>query len=129
MPSKKPSLFGTPFTEPPKQKKPTLLQYLKETKDVKFPFVSRIELIWLPGTWANYTLETPEFRCAITDRNPLFDILEGPAWGSILTSESAILLHVLDDTGAIELLESNLYGVYKPIGSFGLKFHPTEGAN
>lgn len=129
MPTKKPSLFGSTFSEPPKEKKPTLLQYLKTTKDVKFPFHSRIDLIWLPGTFNNFTLETELFRCSVTDRNPLYSILNGSGWGTVIDSETALLLCVMDSTGVYTLEESTFYGKYKSIGNLGVKFEPTPGAN
>jgi len=129
MPSKKLSLFGSEYKEPPKEKLPTLLQYLKSTKDVTFPFYSRINYIWLPGSFNNFTLECEKFRCGVSDRNPLYKVLNGSGWGKIITAETAILLSCLDEKGTIRLEESNVYGRYESIGNYGVKFVPTEGAN
>lgn len=129
MPSKKSSLFSGEFKEPPKEKKPTLLQYLKSTKDVEFPLLSTIEYIWLPGTFDNFTLECSKFRVGVTPRNPLYAVLNGSGWGEILSAETAIILHCMDEKGTITLGESNAYGRYESIGNYGVKFVPTDGAN
>lgn len=129
MPSRQQSLFDGEYCEPPREKLPTLLQYLKSTKDVTFPLYSRIAYIWLPGSFNNFTLECEKFRVGIGDRNPLYKLLNGNGWGQIITSETAILVSVLDSKGTIKLEESNVYGRYESVGNYGVKFVPTEGAN
>lgn len=129
MPSKKLPLFGTRFSEPPKEKKPTLLQYLKSTKNATFPFYSRIAVIWLPGSFSNFTLECENFRVGVSSSNPLYELLNGYGWGEFLSAETAVLVSVLDEKGTIELAESNVYGRYESIGNLGIKFIPTDGAN
>jgi hypothetical protein len=129
MPSKQPSLFGTSFEEPPKEKLPTLLQYLKRTKDVEYPLLRRIDFIWLPGSFSNYTLQTSDFRIAISSGNPLYKLLDGVGWKQVVESESAILASCLDSKGTIELVQSNVYGTYVAVGGYGVKFVPTDGAN
>lgn len=129
MPTKQQSLFDGEYNEPPKQKLPTLLQYLKSTKNVEYPFYSRVINIWLPGSFDNFTLECEKFRVGVSNRNPLYKLLNGSGWGQIITSDTAILVSVLDEKGTIKLAESNVYGRYESIGNFGVKFVPTDGAN
>lgn len=129
MPTKKDSLFDTVYEEPPKDKKPTVLQYIKSTKDIEYPLLQRIELVWFPGKFDNYTLETPLFRCQVSSRNPLYTLLEKIGFKVFKESESAILVSIVDERAGIQLAESNVYGKYFDIGNIGLKFQPTEGAN
>lgn len=129
MPTKKPTLFDETFDEPVKEKRPTLLQYIKSTKDIEYPLLSRIELVWFPGKFNNYTLETPLFRCQVSDKNPLYTLLEKMGYKVFKDSESAILLRVMDERARIQLAESNVYGKYSDIGNIGIKFQPTDGAN
>lgn len=129
MPTKTTSLFDTEFSEPPKEKKPTLLQYLKTLKDAKYPLVFRIEIVWFPGKFDNYTLETTDFRCQVSPSNPLYKVLDKIGYKTFKDSSSAILLNVVDETARISLGESNYYGSYTDISTLGVKFKPTDGAN
>jgi hypothetical protein len=57
------------------EKKPTLRQYLKELpKDVR-DIKSTVRVIWLPGRWDNYTLETDDFRIIVNQRSKLYAAL------------------------------------------------------
>lgn len=130
MPTKKPSLFDVEGKEPPKPKAPTLKQFLKGLpKDAEYPIYGRIETIWFPGNWPNYSIETPQFRASISEAHPLFSVLESSDIKTFGDAESAILLVVVDSEGTIRFSESNFYGKYTRIGNAGFRFEPTDGAN
>lgn len=129
MPAKKPSLFEVTGKEPPKPKAPTLRQYLKENTDATYPLIARVNTIWFPGNWENYSIETPEFRCSIGGNHPLFTILENSIVKLLNDSENALLLVVMDNEGTIGFSESNVYGKYARIGNAGYRFEETPGAN
>jgi hypothetical protein len=129
MPAKKPGLFDVTGKEPPKPKKPTLRQYLKESKNDVYPQYFRIETIWFPGNWENYSIETTDFRASIAATHPLFDALECNAVKAFSESEGAILLVLLDNEGTIGLGESTIHGKYTRIGNAGFRFNETPGAN
>lgn len=129
MTAKKPNLFGVTGKEPPKPKKPTLKQFIKELSDDNYPKHYRIETIWFPGNWENYSVETTEFRASIAKPHPLFSVLETTIVKILSESESALLLVLLDSEGTIGFSESNFYGRYSRIGNAGFKFDETPGAN
>jgi hypothetical protein len=52
--------------------KPTVFQFCRSLKESKFPHVSKLEVVWLPNQWPNYTLDTEDFRLRISEDSPLF---------------------------------------------------------
>ena len=129
MPTKKPSLFDVSGKEPAKPKAPTLKQYIKENPNATYPIFGRVNTIWFPGNWENYSIETPEFRCSIGANHPLFAVLEASIVKLLHDSENALLLGVMDNEGTIRFSESNVYGKYARIGNAGYRFEETPGAN
>lgn len=75
MPKSKTTTWLEEDYEDKKEKAPTLRQYLKElpkdAKDIK----STVRLIWLPGRWENYTLQTDDFRVIVSRGHKLFNSL------------------------------------------------------
>lgn len=126
MPTKKPSLFDFQGSEPKKEKAPTLLQYLKSNADHVFPIVSTIRVIWYPGNWENYSIETDAFRAGITPKHALFEPMEMHLTKRLIDTETALLLSVMDAKGTICFTESSLYGHYSAIGVSGFKFNETN---
>jgi hypothetical protein len=129
MPKQTVSLFDTEYKEPPKVKLPTLLQFIKKLPNDAYPLIQRINVMWFPGAYDNYTLETSEFRCQVSSTHPLYPLLNKVGYKTFIECECAVLVSVIDSSGTISLLESNVYGKYSNIGSIGVKFIPTDGAN
>jgi hypothetical protein len=129
MPNKKPSLFDVSGREPDPVKLPTLRQYLKEITNVEYPIYARIEIIWFPGQWDNYSLQCEHFRVSISSSHPLYKLLEDGIVAAITSDDRALLVRIDDATGTIGISESTVWGQYKPIGHAGYKFYPTDGAN
>jgi len=129
MATKKPDIFEMSGKEPPKEKKPTLAQYIKENPNLVYPIYSRIDIIWFPGQWDNYSLECECFRISISNKHPIFEILDKQVVKLLTERDSSLLVIVEDSERTIGIRESNFYGIYKPIGNVGYKFHPTDGAN
>ena len=72
MPKSKTNTWLEEDYEDKKAKKPTLRQYLKELpKDVK-DVKSAVHLVWLPGQWDNYTLQTEDFRVIVSRDHKLY---------------------------------------------------------
>lgn len=126
MPNKQVSLFDVEGKEPPREKKPTLRQYLKEQTDVKYPISSTIRLVWFPGNWDNYSVETDWFRCSISPKHPLYGVLDKLVIKAFCESQTAIHLVVKDGDGTIGFGESTLYGTYARIGNAGIRFEETN---
>jgi len=129
MPTKKPGLFDVTGKEPPKPKKPTLKQYLKETTHVTFPVFSLVEIVWFPGNWDNFSIECGLFRVSVGASHPLYKPLDESIVSIATKSDTGILLCLEDTDGTIGFCESTVYGAWKAIGNAGYRFEPTEGAN
>jgi len=129
MPSKQLSLFDVEGKEPSKPKKPTLRQFIKEQTDAKYPLSSTIRLVWFPGNWDNYSLETDSFRVSIGVSHPLYAVLDKLVIKSFCESQTAIHVVVKDGDGTIGFGESTLYGAYVRVGNAGLKFDETPLAS
>lgn len=129
MPSKQLSLFDVSGKEPPKEKLPTLKQFIKSSSDAKYPIVSTIKLIWFPGTWDNYSIETNHFRCSIGTSHPLYKPLDRDVIKLTEGSDTGIVLSIEDSDGTIRFCETNVYGRWERIGNAGIRFLPTDGAN
>lgn len=54
------------------EKLPTIRQYLKELPKDVTDIKSTIRLIWLPGQWDNYTLQSDDFRVVISRNHKLY---------------------------------------------------------
>lgn len=126
MPNKQLSLFDVEGKEPPKEKKPTLRQFLKELKDAKYPICSTIRVVWFPGNWDNYSVESDTFRVSIGPKHPLYAVLDKLVIKAFCESQTAIHVCVKDSDGTIGFGESSLYGTYTRIGSAGIRFEETK---
>lgn len=52
--------------------KPTLYQWIREAKIKKYPVETKVDVIWLPNRWPNYTIDTTLFRLRISEDSSLF---------------------------------------------------------
>ena len=125
MPTKKQSLFEMSGKEPPKEKLPTLFEFLKQNNELKYPFHSPLRIIWFPGTWNNYSLESNRFRVSIETNHPLYSAIDAGIVRLLEETDTALLIELMDGQGTIGIRESNLYGRYSRIGNAGYKFNET----
>lgn len=95
MPKRKVDMFEVVADEGERVKLPTLRQWLKEQPQDDFNAYHQVRLIWLPGNWPNYTLETSAFRAIVTDRNPLYAALRD-GLDSFTTTQRALGLRIVD---------------------------------
>lgn len=67
-------MFNEDFEPAKKEKLPTLSQYLKKlpanTKELQQNF--QVDIIWTPGTFDNFTLQTHKFRLIIPKEHALY---------------------------------------------------------
>lgn len=129
MPAKKPTLFEVSGNDAPKGKKPTLRQFLKENADLSFPYLSGIEIVWFPGQWDNFSLETSTFRASIAPSHGLYEVVDTSIVRVLESTDTKLLLAIEDRTGQLRFNESNVYGKYQRISNVGFRFVATEGAN
>lgn len=122
MPTKKQSIFQVSGKEPPKEKLPTLKQFIKENPDVSYPQTLVVNLIWFPGQWNNYSIDTNKLRISIGENHPLYSLLDRDVIAITEGSDTALLIVVEDKEGTIRFSESTTYGKWKRIGNAGIRF-------
>lgn len=105
------------------EKLPTLRQFLKLKGKQKLPNRFTVFLIWLPGKFPNYTLQTEAFRFQIVKDSPLFPILKS-AIDEMMDEEKTIALEITDrETAKVKIHASNEKGAWESLGETGLKFN------
>jgi hypothetical protein len=57
------------------EKLPTIRQYLKELPSDAQDIKSTVRIIWLPGRWDNFTLQTDHFRVVVSRQHKLYSQL------------------------------------------------------
>lgn len=67
-----PKCLEGPFDAGNGRKKPTFLQWLKSCNAKQLGTWYTVQVIWFPGEWNNYTLETDEFRIRVPSTDPLY---------------------------------------------------------
>lgn len=127
MPRKKidDSLFGVEYQEDKREKLPTLQQYVKLNQDAKGS-ISAIDIIWFPGKFKNYTLQTEVLRASVQPANRLFGAIQSRI-DEILTYDSGIDLRITATKPISFVLSRNeILGEWERLGDAGLKFKPFE---
>lgn len=110
----------TKDVKPPKL--PTIAQFVKQTKKPSSNPSLVIEIIWIPGKFDNYTLQTGKFRAIITPNHPFYKAL-----GDIFRDQGIhappLKLRITDWETASYMLEESKGDkrVYKPMGNYGFK--------
>lgn len=119
-------MFNKDYEPSKREKLPTLKQYLvslpKNTKQLSQLF--QVEIIWLPGTIPNFTLQTHKFRLAITEKHPLYaDLQTNFALPENYESFTAFGIRITDrDEQTFQLEPLNKTGSWKALGSNGRKW-------
>lgn len=125
MATKKVSIFDVEGKEPVKPKLPTLNQFTKELKyDGTSELLYRIDTIWFPGQWDNYSVVTTDFRVSIAKNHGVYEALDKGVM-QFLDRDTAILLQLVDPMErAIRFVESTNFGKWRSIGNVGIRFLP-----
>lgn len=74
---------------------PTLAQFCKSSGDEAFRPQYQVKVIWKPGLFPNYTLETEKFRLRVPENSQLFQLLEEELQGWI-DSKRGLYLKIVD---------------------------------
>lgn len=120
-------MFGKEYGQPQREKLPTLKQYVsslpKTSKALQQTF--QVEIVWLPGKFDNFTLQTHAFRLVITPKHPLYEQL-AIAFDDLeeFGANRSIGLDIKDRTTlSFEVAEMpTKRGVWKQIGQSGFRF-------
>lgn len=104
-------------------KLPTFRQWLKAQGKKKIPQAVLCNLIWTPGKWQNFTLETERFRLRIAEDNPYFAYLK-TGIATLSDNDYALFVHPVDrDKGTFTLsAKADEPGVWQPVGENGWKW-------
>ena len=69
------SIFGVKASDAKREKLPTIRQFCKSTAKSKYKSDGIVELVWLPGNFDNFTIQTDRFRILITKNHPFYQPL------------------------------------------------------
>lgn len=118
------------FTQNPQSAKtkvelPTWLQFLKASGKKSLPKRFLVSLIWKPGKWDNFTLQTEKFRLRIPADNAYFKELQANL-ETLCDKDIALFIAISDrDEGTYTLeTKEDEPGHWDFIGENGVKWQP-----
>lgn len=103
------------------EKLPTLKQYLKQVGKRKIKAQFFVTLIWKPGQWDNFTLQTEDFRYRVGKTSGLYGLLLQHL-DELVDNEQAIAITISEDRKTIGIVPMKERGNWVPIGENGLRF-------
>lgn len=116
------ALFGVSTSDVKPEKLPTLSQFIKRTKEPKSKPLEIVNLVWLPGKFQNFTLQTGRYRVIISNKHPFYSLL-GSFFADSNTAETPIAIRITDwGTGSYQLEEPKSIGLWTEIGSSGYRW-------
>jgi hypothetical protein len=120
------SIFGVQTTDAKPEKKPTIAQFIKQTKRPKNNVRSVVNVVWLPGKFDNFTLQTDRFRVIITPKHVFYGGLQ-EFFANSSTAETPIGIEITDwDKGAYMLYEPKERGMWQELGDSGYRWARDE---
>lgn len=69
-------MFSQPVDASSKEKKLTYLQFIKSAKKAELKKDYQVSIVWVPGEWDNFTLETEFFRLRVPKTSPMYSALK-----------------------------------------------------
>lgn len=115
-------LFGVSTQDVRPEKLPTFAQFLKSNKQPRTLPSYPITLVWIPGKFDNFTLQTPLFRVIATSKNALYPQLSR-FFGDKDSAEIGISLRITDWESSEYLLErSKAKGMWQELGTSGYRW-------
>lgn len=117
-------LFNTNTQDVKPEKLPTLSQYIKRTAKTKRKSTQRVLLIWLPGKFDNFTLQTELCRVIISPKHPLYGHLRAFNSAGNESNEIGFNLEITDfDKASYMLVPHDRDGSWTAIGESGIRWH------
>jgi hypothetical protein len=124
--SKPSGMFGVEASASSNKKVPTLREYLKENSAHGLSSSHLVEVVWFPGKYDNYTLQTSEFRASVSSNAALYSALSENLDSFTKGSSGIELVFGSDKRGVYTLAPSQIEGDWFFISDNGIKFEPTD---
>lgn len=103
------------------EKLPTLKQFLAKKGKGKLREMYWVRVIWKPGKWDNFTLETEAFRVRLQPTSGLYGLLKENL-DAMIDSDQAIGIKIMDTDGRIGMRPDPSKGTWVPLGDNGYRF-------
>jgi hypothetical protein len=116
------SIFGVEAKDVKREKLPTISQYLKRTKKPKSKVARVVDIVWTPGKFDNFTLQTDLFRVIISSKHPFYRGLQ-EFFADSSTAETPIGVEITNwDDGSYMLYEPKENGMWQELGNSGYRW-------
>jgi len=116
------TIFGIEAQDVKPEKLPTLLQFIRRSKEPKSPVKRIVNLVWVPGKFDNFTLQTDKFRVIISNKHPFYSGLRN-FFANCETAETPIGIEISDWTkGSYMLYEPKSKGLWQELGNSGYRW-------
>lgn len=116
------SLIGIDTSNAVPEKKPTLRQFLKLVGQKKLPKIFPVFVIWTPGAFNSFTIETEKFRILVPSGNAVYNQLQAEI-EELTLSDSTIAIEILDrKKNSWTFAECKEPGSWTELGSSGYRF-------
>jgi hypothetical protein len=115
-------LFGVETKDVKLEKLPTLAQFVKRTKEPKSKPLHVVELVWLPGKFDNFTLQTQYYRIIISSKHPFYRHLRS-FFADSQTAEIPVAVRITDwQQGSYMFEQPKSNGVWRELGVSGYRW-------
>lgn len=120
-------LFGTEAQNVKPEKLPTISQFIKRTKEPKSKPLNKVELVWIPRKFNNFTLQTSQYRVIVSSKHPFYGLLRD-FFADSNTAETPIGIRITDWQKGSYMLEqpAKTYGLWRELGSSGYRWTDDE---
>lgn len=120
-------LFDKEYVDTPPEKLPTLRQLIKTlpSNSKKLEQILTVDIIWLPGKFDNFTLQTHLFRYGVNEKNPLYaDLYEVLKNEKGFNSVGCLGIRVCNREPITIKLQpkKSIKGTWEELGKTGLRF-------
>lgn len=116
------AMFNRETQSGTRDKLPTLRQFLKSKGNRKIPRSFLVTVIWKPGEWDNFTLETESFRLRVNKGDEMYPLLD-EFTADPKTADVPVAITICDrQKGTWMFIPSEEEGAWSEIGSNGLKW-------
>jgi hypothetical protein len=116
------TLFGVETQDVKPEKLPTIGQFIKRNKRPKNNVKSIATLVWTPGKFDNFTIQTERFRVIISNKHVFYSALS-EFFANSETAETPIGVEITDwDKGSYMLYEPKISGMWQELGNSGYRW-------